>query len=286
MIRYYLNIIRPINLLLTALTQLLFYISASRIHSGLSIIDFENIRYPESITSLLACLFIAAGGYVINDLFDIESDKINKPKRLIAGMHLSHKNLYIYYGILTALGIISGFITGLGMGILCIAISLLLYFYSSDFKGEYLVGNLLVSLLAGMVVYIASRGVFLVEKAYFAEYSVIAFCVTYARELVKDWEDQEGDSSVGHQTFAITRGLKPTKIFTWVHLGISIILLIAIGIHSQQLEYWLFSGLIVIPYSSWISWKLIHSSSKAEFTYVSQHLKYLMFIGLLTSLLC
>ena len=115
------------------------------------------------------------------------------------------------------------------MGILCVAIAVLLYFYSSDFKGEYLVGNLLVSLLAGMVVYIASRGVFLVEKAFFAEYAVIAFSVTYARELVKDWEDQEGDASVGHKTFAVTRGLRPTKLFIWVHLGITVIFLLMIG---------------------------------------------------------
>ena len=286
MIRYYLNIIRPINLLLTALTQLLFYISASRINAGFSGIELQNIRLPEAITSLLACLFIAAGGYVINDLFDIESDKINKPKRLIAGMHIPNKNLKIYYSILTTLGITFGFITGLGMGILCVAIALLLYFYSSDFKGEYLVGNLLVSLLAGMVVYIASRGVFLVEKAFFAEYAVIAFSITYARELVKDWEDQEGDASVGHQTFAITRGLKPTKLFTWVHLGIAVILLIMIGVHSKQIEFWLFSGLLVIPYCSWIGWKLLHSNTKEEFTIVSKHLKYLMFIGLLSSILC
>lgn len=286
MIRYYLNIIRPINLVLTALTQLLFYISASRSHSGLSNLEFQNIRLPEAITSLFACLLIAAGGYIINDIFDIESDKINKPKRLIAGTHISQKNLRIYYIILTMLGIISGFLTGLGMGILCIAISLLLFFYSSDFKGEYLVGNLLVSLLAGMVVYISSRGVFLVEKAYFAEYSIIAFCITYARELVKDWEDQEGDASVGHQTFAITRGLKPTKVFTWVHLTVSIIFLIVIGIYSRQLEFWLFSGLVVIPYSLWISWKLFHSKSKMDFTNISKHLKYLMFVGLFTSILC
>ncbi len=286
MIRYYLNIIRPINLFLTALTQLLFYFSASRINSGFSLINFQNIRLPEAITSMLACLFVAGGGYVINDLFDIKSDTINKPKRLIAGIHISHKNLKIYYSILTTLGIILGFITGLGMGILCVAIAVLLYFYSSDFKGEYLVGNLLVSLLAGMVVYIASRGVFLVEKAFFAEYAVIAFSVTYARELVKDWEDQEGDASVGHKTFAVTRGLRPTKLFTWVHLGIAVILLIMVGIHSGQIEFWLFSGLIIIPYNIWIAWKIIHSNAKVEFTNISKHLKYLMFIGLFSSILC
>jgi 4-hydroxybenzoate polyprenyltransferase len=282
----FLRITRPINLLLTVLTQLLFYISASRITSGLSGIDFSNIRFPEALSATFACVFIAAGGYVINDIFDKDTDSINKPQTQIAHSQIAAKSLYIYYIILSTVGLLLGFYTGLGMGILCIAIAVLLYFYSSDFKGEYLMGNLLVSLLAGMVVYIASRGVYEVSKAYFAEYASIAFFITFARELVKDLEDIKGDSAEGHTTFAITMGAKYTKMLASIMLIIGVAILGIIYYHSGELVFLMSSTTIALPFLILILVKLRKAQKAEDYSFISKHLKQLMFLGLLTSLFC
>ena len=282
----FLRITRPVNLLLTVLTQLLFYVSASRTESGISGFDLSNIRLPEAITATLACVFVAAGGYVINDIFDKYTDSINKPNTQIAHSHINAKSLYIYYIFLSIIGLILGFFTGLGMGILCVALAVLLYFYSSDFKGEYLMGNLLVSLLAGMVVYIASRGVFEVSKAYFAEYASIAFFITFARELVKDLEDIKGDQAEGHTTFAITMGAKYTKILAATMLIIGVAILGIIYYHSKEIVFLLTSAIIALPLMSISLIKLRNSKNAEDYNAVSKHLKQLMFLGLLTSLFC
>lgn len=284
--KLYLRITRPINLVLTALTQCLFYLSASRVNAGFSNFDFSNIRLPEAITSTLACIFIAAGGYVINDIFDKETDAINKPKKQIAHKQILSPKLYVFYIVLSVIGLILGFSTGLGMGILCLSIAVLLYFYSSDFKGEFLMGNLLVSLLAGMVVYIASRGVFEVSKAYFAEYASIAFFITFARELVKDLEDVEGDKVQGFTTFAITSGAKYTKLLAAFMLIAGILILGLIYIHSQQFMFLVCALIISIPFSIIILSKLKKAQTSQEYHRISSHLKQLMFLGLLTSLFC
>lgn len=282
--KFYWRIIRPVNLLLTVFTQLLFYLSASRTNPGLSSFDLSNIRFPEALTATLACLFVAAGGYVINDIFDEHTDSINKPKKQI--VHIPGSILYRYYYLLTTIGLLLGFLTGLGMGILCVANAVLLYFYSSDFKGENLMGNLLVSLLAGMVVYIASKGVFEVSKAYFAEYASIAFFITFARELIKDLEDEEGDLAQGFSTFGINRGPKYTKILAALMLLISIALLALVFYYSQQWVFLLITSSTVIPLILFILGKLRTAQTPDAYHRVSTHLKQLMFLGLLSCLFC
>lgn len=282
---HYLRIIRPINLLLTILTQWLFYLSASRTGGGLSNIDFSNLRFPESITATLACVFVAAGGYVINDIFDIETDKINRPGKRIAVESTSVKSMRIYYLILTSIGLFFGYFTGLGMGILSTVIAILLYFYSSDFKSEFLMGNLLISLMAGMVVYIASRGVFMVNKAYFAEFSSIAFFITFARELIKDLEDYTGDKEQGYETFAISSGPTKTKLLSSFFIICSLALLFLVAFTGNQLEFWVFLGIILAPIHIYLLFKTYTAEEKLHYSHISKWLKYSMFIGLLASLI-
>jgi 4-hydroxybenzoate polyprenyltransferase len=170
------------------------------------------------------------------------------------------------------------------MGILSTVIAILLYFYSSDFKAEFLMGNLLVSMMAGMVVYIASRGVYMVNKAYFAEFSSIAFFITFARELIKDLEDYDGDKQQGYETFAISSGRLKTKALSSLFIVCSMGLLILIGLTGNELEYWVFTGLILGPLHLYLLWKIYMSSEKKHYSHISKWLKYAMFIGLLASL--
>jgi 4-hydroxybenzoate polyprenyltransferase len=286
MLKLYWKIIRPNNLGLTLFTQILFYLSASRYTSGISGFDLSNIRIPEAITATLACVFVAAGGYVINDIFDKETDAINKPDKQIAHALLSTKSLYPYYYILSSLGIVLGFFTGIGMGILCLAIATLLYFYSSDFKGEYLMGNLMVALMSGMVVYISTRGVFQVSKAFFAEYASIAFFLTFARELIKDLEDIEGDKAQGFTTFAISNNPKTTKLLSLTMLGIAIGILGIIYYHSRETLFLVASVIITLPFTIFITRDTLKAQNPSDYHRVSTRMKQLMFWGLFTSLFC
>ena len=130
--RAYFAIIRPKNIILTLLTQVVFMLAASR--TNYLHIDWENIAIPESILVVLTCCLTAAGGYVINDLFDVDTDHVNRPNKRILKRDISHRAAMIYYIILTAAGQICGYSAGLGMGLFASAIAILLYFYSSDLK--------------------------------------------------------------------------------------------------------------------------------------------------------
>lgn len=281
----YWKIIRPHNLLLTVLTQFLFYLAASRSTENAWVINWDNFRFPESITTALACLFIAAGGYVINDIFDKHTDSINKLNKQTTHIEKSDKPLYPYYLFLTTIGLIMGFLTGLGMGILCLAIGVLLYFYSSDFKREFIMGNLLVSLLAGMVVYIASRGVYEIQRGMFAEFASIAFFITFSRELIKDIQDDKGAKSQGYQTFAVIQGQTKTKVAAGIMITFAAALTIWVGVQSQNILFWIFSGVITIPAMAYILYKIRLSTEIHHFAKISKWLKITLLIGLLSCLL-
>ena len=294
--RPYLAILRPNNILLTLFTQGVFMIAASR--TSYFNIDWSNIIWPESLLIILTCCLTAAGGYIINDLFDVETDHVNRPNKRILKRDISHKAAIVYYIILTALGQICGYYAGLGIGLFASAIAVLLYFYSSDLKAMGLPGNSLIAFMSGSVIYIASRGIHEINSAYFAEYAFLAFLLTMARELVKDAEDVEGDKEQGCETFPILHGTRKTNILSNVILALIVIFLVTaayllsiesffnvkstIEIHS--FIYPAFLLLALVPMILKSMWMIGKANNKRDYKKISKWLKLTMLIGLISVL--
>lgn len=273
--RYYWILLRPVNLGIIILTMGLFMMHASRW-------NVQNLRWPDSLFVLLAVLFTAAAGYVINDILDIEEDIINKPEKRIIAKHISIRSGVIFYSILLLCSIVFGFLTGWSMGLICVLISILLYFYSSDLKGTTLWGNILVSLMNGVVVFFSAQGVDEKFNGYFAEYAFLAFLITMVREVVKDIEDTEGDKAKEYETFPIVYG--PRKSI-WLCMGI----LTLINIHmmyliteSKNLYFAIFTGVFVLLPVFYFYYQLLSSEEKVDYTRIQRRLKWLMVTGILS----
>ena len=294
--RPYLAILRPNNILLTLFTQGVFMIAASR--TSYFNIEWSNIIWPESILIILTCCLTAAGGYIINDLFDVETDHVNRPNKRILKRDISHKAAIVYYIILTALGQICGYYAGLGIGLFASAIAVLLYFYSSDLKAMGLPGNSLIAFMSGSVIYIASRGIHEINSAYFAEYAFLAFLLTMARELVKDAEDVEGDKEQGCETFPILHGTRKTNILSNVILALIVIFLVTAAyllsiepffnvkstIEIQSFIYPAFLLLALVPMILKSMWMIGKANNKRDYKKISKWLKLTMLIGLISVL--
>ncbi|GDX50052.1 prenyltransferase [Bacteroidota bacterium] len=294
--RPYLAILRPNNILLTLFTQGVFMIAASR--TSYFTIDWTNIIWPESVLIILTCCLTAAGGYIINDLFDVETDHINRPNKRILKRDISHKAAIVYYIILTAIGQICGYYAGLGIGLFASAIAVLLYFYSSDLKAMGLPGNSLIAFMSGSVIYIASRGIHEIHSAYFAEYAFLAFLLTMARELMKDAEDIEGDKEQDCETFPILHGTRKTNILSNVILALIVIFLVTaayllsiepflnikspIEIHHFLFPTFLLMGLVPMILKS--MWMIAKANKKRDYKKISKWLKLTMLVGLISVL--
>ncbi len=182
----------------------------------------------EPVVRLLLAAFsgflICGGGNSINDFFDIDIDRINKPNRPLPSGILSPHNAFIFSLLL----FISGWAISFFINITCVIIAgitcLLLYFYSRNFKRMVLVGNGVVALLTGLAFVYGGVAVGNIRKA--CVVGVFALFYHFAREIIKDIEDKKGDSSEGVLSFPVRYGDKAALLLTSIILIMLIVVMI------------------------------------------------------------
>lgn len=219
---------------------------------------FSNV-VPWWIVTLLmlSITLVAAGGYVINDYFDVKIDRINRPDKVLVTNVISKQEAIRFHQVLTILG------TTMGLGVawwcrswvvalVMILVPGLLWFYSSSYKRQFVVGNIIIALLAalpsllvaivnvarlnhlyGNVMDYASIGHDL--YGWLGGFALFAFLTTLMREMMKDMEDIEGDRELECHTLPVRIGEWGTK---WI---ISIVAIVTIGI-----LIWM--GYFLLPY--------------------------------------
>ena len=196
----YIIIIRPLNVFLGGLTILI---------SSL-IIKYEGPAISV-ILPVFVVMFFTMGANTLNDYFDYEIDKINRPDRAISsGLVLRNQAL-----ILSLLSFIIGVLIALRLNkdsqLLSIGVSLpLIIAYNVKLKNYPLIGNIIVSLILAMS-FIYAGLVFKKTEPLIIP-ALLAFGLTLIREIVKDLADIKGDKSAGLMTFPIVYGKKKTII--------------------------------------------------------------------------
>ena len=159
----FLKLIRLPNLLIVAGTQYLMRFAIIG-----SILGFYNksangaFEFMLQMSELdffilvLATVCLTAAGYVINDYFDTKTDSLNRPKTVIVGTKISRRSAMALHIVLNAVGVIGGFYASWKIGhpkfgfIFAIAAGILWY-YSTTYKRQFLIGNLIVAILTAMV---------------------------------------------------------------------------------------------------------------------------------------
>lgn len=220
----FLRLTRWPNLVIIALVQYLM---------RFSLIEYLEIPHVlnhfEFFLGVLCSISLAAGGYIINDLNDLEADAINKPARISIGKGISENTAWSLYLIFTAIALGCGYWLGQvvalpNLGYIPVLAALLLYLYALDLKKRAVIGNLLVALLTGLPVFLV--GVFdvlpaaelgnaaQVKSAFevITAYSLFAFWINLMRELAKDAQDTKGDAAQGYRTLAVLLGPKNQRL--------------------------------------------------------------------------
>jgi 4-hydroxybenzoate polyprenyltransferase len=178
---------------------------------------------------MLSVMMIMAGGNIINDVYDRNADRFNKPGKNKIGKEIAERTARIVYWVVSLIGLGLGYFMGYTVGITMLgSIHLIAFFllwmYSTDFKHSPLLGNLVVSLLSAIAIVViplfdvvpANRSViseYVMLFYIFGAYALFAFTTTLIRELVKDGEDFKGDHRVGSKTLALSMKPKNYKLF-------------------------------------------------------------------------
>ncbi|HJW29038.1 MAG TPA: UbiA family prenyltransferase, partial [Saprospiraceae bacterium] len=209
MVKLFFNLVRWPNLVIIAILQVVVYLRL--MHSERSILSWRDLSMLILITAI-----ISAGGYVINDYFDVEIDKINKPHKWKSRHQWTRETLYKIFMVLFLSGLVITAVAAIQFGILFylalyLAASIGLYVYSSHLKCAPVIGNLVVALYCAATVMIvalpdlhAKTPGILLPGFYF--YVFFAFSITMYREIIKDIEDVAGDLQMQCRTFVARYG--------------------------------------------------------------------------------
>jgi len=291
-----LRLIRPVNLIIIAL--ILFLVRYCIIMPAY-ITEYNNTgTFPAHLSKieffilLFATMTIAAGGYIINDVFDVHIDEVNKPGKNPVGKSISVQAASMTAYILFTAGSVIGIALSIkadvpAMGFLLPFSAVSLYMYSSHFKRRLLTGNFIIALLSALSVMIVA----LFEQHFYPNiqfvliYAVFAFIISLIREIIKDAEDMEGDERSQCKTFPILYGIQRTKILLSALITINLFIIgyfLSLYFYTNTvISFWYLLGLFAIPFVA-LGYLVTSAETKKDFHYASVFAKFVMLYGILT----
>jgi 4-hydroxybenzoate polyprenyltransferase len=276
----------------------MFLTKYALIDSQIPSASLSNLHFVILSSSVV---LISIGGYLINDVFDINTDLINKPNRVYIDQIISFKNA-TYVSFFTSF---TGFLLGL---YLCIVNDLMyliwfflfcilsLFFYSYDLKKRILSGNIVISILCSLTILLTYlfHAKFLTGAVFFGTslykiiigYAFFAFFTTLIREIVKDIEDVNGDLKIKAKTLPIVIGRKRASKVAFLFSCILLFFLFLTLLFFRTNDLFLGYGMLfmVIPLLFFMR-KLWVSESKKDFYVLSTLLKFIMLSGILSMIL-
>jgi 4-hydroxybenzoate polyprenyltransferase len=243
-------------------------------------------------------VLIAAAGYIINDYFDVRIDLINRPDEVVLGKVIPRKTAIFAHALLNIIGLIlAGYIARqahhpewLLLQLICIV---LLWFYSTRFKRQYVIGNVVVALLTALtiftlIIYEPALHSPSLSRAVLVVYAWFAFMLTWMREIFKDMEDYLGDSAEGCVTMPIRKGLRFAARFT---LALSAFPLAVVALSALLLYIWHYyllatyiALMLAVPLIAWmIAFPRRHNTG--HYHAASRWLKLIMVAGVCSLLI-
>ena len=257
-------------------------------------------------------VLIAAGGYVVNDYFDVKIDRINRPDALIVTRSVSKPTAMRLSISLSVVGAIcgiadSGLLRSMTLAIIFVMVPGLLWFYSSSYKRLLMIGNLTIAILAALpplvvalanvaqlkLLYAAILPYTSLEQDLFAwlgGFALFAFLLTWMREIVKDMQDQMGDRELECHTLPIVWGELWTKIFVTVLMVLTLAIIGHLWWHvlpfdrswtSLSTRYIALGIVTPLCCSLWLLWS---AKIPSDYKTCQQVIKFTMLIGMLYSI--
>jgi 4-hydroxybenzoate polyprenyltransferase len=301
----FLKLVRYQNLLMVLLTLILTkYVLIDSFNSinGLSHFNFSIL--------CISIISITAAGYIINDIFDIETDQINKPNSILINHSISIDSAKSYYKFLNIIGVLSGVFVSFSVeqvtySLIFFSTAYLLYIYSKKIKRTALIGNILVSFLVSLsilTVYIFETSAVQKSDTFVKAinqlfnnlslslitlgYAYFAFSLTLLREIIKDIEDIKGDYAAQMKTLPIVLGINRTsKIAFFISSVVFVSLVFITKDLLNNLYFAIYGALFVYLPFLWYLSKLWMATTSEQFKRLSLLLKWIMFFGILSILL-
>jgi len=315
LIKAFLRLIRLPNLLMIAASQVLMHFCI--IKPLLYSYGFQpQLGTIPFVALVLATVFIAAGGYAINDYFDLKIDLLNKPDKVVVTKQINRRAVMLWHLIFSGIGIVLGVyasfkIDQIYLSVIFLLIAGLLWFYSTTYKRQLIIGNLVIAVIVGLVPFIVAlfelpvvineykeilinnNNAIVIHKILYwvMGFSFFAFVTNLIREIIKDIEDFEGDRAYGAKSIVIMWGVKAAKTISAVLLVLTIFSIVFVYLRFLMITY---KGviefrsmtylvlLVILPFIITVI-SLIRAKNERQYHRISILLKLVMFTGMFFS---
>lgn len=247
----FLSIIRPQNCVIGGLTVIAGIAMAYKINPvGPSVLSYLLLFVYGYITYF----FVAAGGNVVNDIYDIEVDKINRPHRALPSGRMTVNQAWAYVFVLSACGVFFAWLNGTLGTLIVMFFESAGYAYAAKVKALGIAGNLMVAfsfafgVIYGSFIYAERVKIYSIPIPSLL-FFVTAFMILQAREVIKGAEDVEGDALRNVKTIARVYGHRAAAATQAVLNLIGVLcyyLVWHLGYASYDLQLLLYAGSVVV----------------------------------------
>lgn len=269
----YWEILRPLNVLITAISAAVaFSLATSLEQNGYNQLNLLLVVIATSLT--------AGAGNIINDIYDIKIDRINKPERPLPDGRIGVISAIGYYLGLVGIAVYAGYLLGMHSFIAVIAVNILLFTYACYWKKSLLAKNLLVAVISAYLFYFCSITAGNALKI--LPLAIAAFLFHLIREIIKDIADLDGDRAEEARTIVIRYGQKVTITLIRALVLILIAYLAAVAYwFNYRFYFHLIITATILPVLIFVYYQVGRTSPQADYERLSKIMKLDMLCGLL-----
>tara|TARA_B110000467_G_scaffold163527_1_gene189757 strand:+ start:1459 stop:2346 length:888 start_codon:yes stop_codon:yes gene_type:complete len=288
----YLKLIRFQNLVAMALIQYLIR------YSLLSTAYVENVVLGNIDFGLLvfSMLLIAAGGYVINDYFDIQVDTVNN--RVLVGRNIKRRVALILHVLFTFIGVTLGFYIAYSVGYTILGAILpitayTLWMYSLKLKRKLFIGNFIIAKLSSVfTIFLALFEI--VPNIYhpgtprlvaiLCVYALFSFLCSLMHEIIKDLKSSIGDKTFNIKTLATEWGVTKTKEFLkWLSISLAfMVILVSFYEFSENLSALMYAATTIVSPLFLVNYWIYKAQNQDDYSKISKLNKFIIFTGILS----
>ncbi len=210
--KHYVKLVRPVNGVMSMIA----------VWIGTIIAGASFVPALPTLMGMISVFVISGGGMGINDYFDVEIDKVNKPHRPIPSGKISKRAALVFSTVLILIGLGLAYMINVEALITAFAASALLIGYAARMKKTLLMGNLVVSGLVGLTFLYGG----MIYSGFLAllPLALLAFLANTGREIYKTIDDAIGDQKYNVNSIAIKLGVIHTRLLGNIFLTLAVIL--------------------------------------------------------------
>ncbi len=269
-----LSLVRWYNIFFLALSQ---YLAAIFILNDQQL-WWRTLKNPDLHYMVFASLFCVAGGYLINNFYDLEKDLINRPNKTIYEKIVKQSTALRLYFLFNIIGTGFGLLVSFNVFLYMSAFVFALWFYSHKLKKITFIGNVMAALLA-ITPFFAIFIYYHLEDLLIITYVSFILLIIFIREIIKDLETLKGDVITGYNTLPVRIGISRTKILIigFALLGALPAFAIFYKTNFTGISYYLFAGGLGVALSIGL---LFSADSQKDYQRINTLYRFLIIAGI------